>query len=209
MRWYPNIKNSKWCKKYNFRYMGENKMSKIFYNDDLLIKFESEEQWDESVMYLSKKLCSCSDDKSILFRLAAQCWYVLTFWDCDIPKERLDRVLFERELETTYNIARKKYWNDSDCLWLFGYFMCINQMDFLFVSENLYEVESEGNRLICESYSNDPSNDLAKILYLVDNGTKSKYIAAIKAMRKKINEYFSKQSAVELYFSEIFTNGIN
>lgn len=189
--------------------MGENKMSKIFYNDELLRKYESEEQWDASVIYLRQKLCSCPDDKRILFRLAAQCWYILTFWDCDMPKDRLDKMLFQSELESTYNIARKKYWHDSNCLWLFGYFMCINQMDFSFVSEDIYEVELEGNRLIGEAYSNDSCNQFAEILYLVDTGTKRECASAIKTMRNHITEYFSKQSAVEQYFFDIFTTYIN
>lgn len=184
-------------------------MSIIFYNDELLRKYEAEEQWETSVIYLSQKLCSCPDDKSILFRLAAQCWYVLTFWDCDMPIDRLDKVLFQSELETTYNIAREKHWHNSDCLWLFGYFMCINQMDFAFVSEDIYEVELEGNRLICEAHSTDPSNQLAEILYLADNGKKRNYASAIKTIRNQISEYFSKQSAIEQYFYDIFTNYIN
>ena len=79
-------------------------------------------------------------------------------------------------------------------------------MDFPYVSTDIREVEKAGNDLISKAYSNEPNNQLSEILYLADNGSKRKYMKALKKCKKKITIYFPHQSAVEQYFSEIFTS---
>lgn len=185
--------------------MGENKMRAIFYDDEILVRYEQQEQWDKSLERLNNLMYSQSENKSVLYRLAAQCWYVLTFWDCNMPKDKLNRNVFELGLNKAYTLAKEKWWTDSNCLWLFGYFMCINQIDFWYISTDIREVEKEGNDLISKAYSNNPNNQLAEILYLADNGNKRKYMETLKKCKKNISIYFPHQSAVELYFSEVFT----
>ena len=185
--------------------MGENKMSEIFYDDDILVKYEQQEQWDKSLEYLCNLAYSQPQNRSVLYRLAAQNWYVLTFWNCNMPKDKLNRNVFALGLKKAYTLAKEKWWTDSNCLWLFGYFMCINPMDFPYISADIREVEKEGNNLISKAYSNNPNNQLAEILYLADNGNKQKYMGALKKCKKNIITYFPHQSAVEQYFSEVFT----
>lgn len=185
--------------------MGENKMSAIFYNDDILVKFEQQEQWDKSLEYLNNLMYSQPENKSVLYRFAAQNWYVLTFWSCNMPKDKLNKEMFKLGLKKAYTLAKEKWWRDSNCLWLFGYFMCINQIVFPYISTDVREVEKEGNNLISEAHSNDPNNQLAEILYLADNGNKRKYVEALKKCKKNITAYFPNQSAVEEYFSEVFS----
>lgn len=185
--------------------MGKNKMSAIFYNDDILTKYEQQEQWDKSSEYLNNLMQTQSQNRSILYRFAAQNWYVLTFWDCNMPKDKLNRNVFELGLKKAYTYAKERWWADSDCLWLFGYFMCINQMDFPYISTDIRKVEKEGNQLISKAYFNNPNNQLAEILYLADNGNKRKYMEALKRCKKNIAIYFPHQSAIEEYFSEVFT----
>ena len=180
-------------------------MRAIFYDDDILVRYEQQEQWDKSLEYINNLMNSHSQDKSVLYRFAAQSWYVLTFWDCNMPKEKLNRNVFELGLKKAYTFAKEKWWTDSNCLWLFGYFMCINQMDFPYIDTDIREVEKIGNDLISKAYSNNPNNQLAECLYLVDNGTKRKYMKALKKCKKNITIYFPHQSAVERYFSEVFT----
>lgn len=184
--------------------MGEDKMRAIFYDDHVLVKHEQQEEWDKSLEYLNNLIYSSATNKSIVYRFAAQSWYVLTFWDCSMPKDKLNRNIFEEGLKKAYTMAKEKWWTDSDCLWLFGYFMCINQMDFPYISTDIREVEKEGNDLICKAYFNNPNNQLAEILYLADNGCKRKYMQARKKCKKNISVYFPNQSAVEQYFSEVF-----
>lgn len=184
--------------------MGKNKMSKIFYSDKVICEYECKEQWEECVDYLKEKILLYPNEKSMLYSFAARCWYVLTFWDCSMPKEKLNRSVFENGLENAYSIAKNNWWNDSDCLWLFGYFMCINQLDFCYVGVNIDEVEREGERLIKKAYTSTPQNLLAEVLYLADHGKKSKYMAAKKKLEIKIDMYFSNQSEVDMYFSGIF-----
>ena len=183
-------------------------MNAIFYNDEILEKYEEEEQWDKSVEYLSAMVDSQCQNKSVLYRFAAQCWYVLTFWDCSMPKDKLNKVIFETSLTKAYVLAKEKWWTDSNCLWLFGYFMCINQMIFPYISTDFREVEREGNRLINNAYSNNPNNQLAEVLYLADAKNRRKYLAAIKKIKKSIKMYFPHQSAVDQYFAEIFSNQV-
>ena len=52
----------------------------MFYDDDILVKYEQYEEWDKTYEHLNNLMCSQSENKSILYRFAAQCWYVLTFW---------------------------------------------------------------------------------------------------------------------------------
>lgn len=185
--------------------MGENKMNAIFYDDDILAKYEQQEQWEQSVAYLNNLLYCEYQNKSILYRFAAQNWYVLTFWNCNMPKDKLNRNVFELELKKAYTIAKENWWNDSDCLWLFGYFMCINQMDFPYINTDIREVEKIGNNLISKAYFANSGNQLAEILYLADNGSKKKYMQALKNAKKNISVYFPHKSEVEQYFFEVFT----
>lgn len=184
--------------------MGEDKMNALFYYDSVLFKYEQNEKWDKCLDYLNNLVNSQPQNKSILYRYAATSWYVLTFWNCNIPKDKLNRKVFELGLEKSYKIAKEKWWLDSDCLWLFGYFMYINQMDFLFISKDIAEVEREGNALILKAYLNNPNNKLAEILYLADNGNKHKYRKAQKKSKSNLTSYFPYQSAIEQYFVEIF-----
>ena len=123
-----------------------------------------------------------------------------------MPKEKLSRAVFESNLETAYFLAQKNWWTDSDCLWLFGYFMCINQMDFPYVSTNIFDVEKEGDSLIVKAVTLNPDNKLAEILYLADNAPKSQYISAKNKLKESISLFFSGQSIVDKYFIEIFTS---
>lgn len=68
--------------------------NKIFYCDSVLAEMEQAENWEKCIKYLDEKMASNPQDKRVLCRLAAQCWYVLTFWDCDMPKEKLNRLLY-------------------------------------------------------------------------------------------------------------------
>lgn len=181
-------------------------MRKIFYDDDILLKYEREERWTETIEYLNHLVYSCPHNKSILYRLAAQNWYVLTFWNCNMPIDKLDRKFFESSLQRAYIIAKENYWTDSNCLWLFGYFMCINQVDFSYISTDIREVEREGNNLISVAYFNNPNNQLAELLFLADNGNKRKYAEAVNKCKKNIFIYFPHQSAIEQYFIGIFSD---
>lgn len=182
-------------------------MNAIFYDDDILVKCEQYENWDKSLEYLNNLLCSKPENKSVLYRFAAQCWYVLTFWDCCMPKDKLNRNVFEFGLKKAYETAKENWWNDSDCLWLFGYFMCINPMIFSYISNDIREVEKIGNNLISEAYFADPHNQLAEILYLADNGSSRKYMQALKNAKKNIPVYFPHKSEMDKYFFEVFTEG--
>lgn len=175
----------------------------IFYYDDILAEYEQYEEWDKTYEYLNNLMCSRADNKFILYRFAAQCWYVLTFWVCDMPKKKMNKELFELGLKKAYFLAKE--WNDSDCLWLFGYFMCINPMVFPYVSIDIREVEEKGNALITKAYHDNPNNQLAEILYLVDNGNKRKYRQALNKCKENIAMYFPHQSEIEKYFYEVFS----
>ena len=179
-------------------------MNAMFYDDSILVKYEQNEQWDKCLEHLNCLVRSQPQNKSILYRYAATSWYVLTFWHCIIPKDKLNRKKFELGLEKAYKIAKEKWWMDSDCLWLFGYFMCINQIDFPFISKDIREVERVGNALISKAYLNNPNNQLAEILYLADNEDTHKYRKALKRCKSNITSYFPNQSAIEQYFAEIF-----
>ena len=181
-------------------------MSALFYDDEVLSQYEQEGQWEKSLDYLNNIIQSKGLQKSVLYRFAAQSWYVLTFWDCNMPKEQLNREVFELGLKNAYVYAKEQWWNDSNCLWLFGYFMCINQEDFPFISDDYRDVEQYGNSLIFKAYSINPNNQLAEVLYLADSRKKRKYAAAVKNCLKSISCYFPHKSAVEQYFTGIFTN---
>ena len=180
-------------------------MNAIFYNDDTLSFYEKESLWEESVLFLNALLSRQPDNKSILCRFAAQCWYVLTVWDYNMPTENLNKSVFEDGLKKAYGLTKERWWTDSDCLWLFGYFMYINQMAFSFVDVGFNDIENEGVNLISRSYYINPHNQLAEVLFLGIKGDSRKYSKAKKALNKCIHLYFPQQSAVEHYFTEVFT----
>ena len=131
--------------------------------------------------------------------------YVLTLWDCCMPEEKLVRDVFESYLKRAYSIAHEYWWRDSDCLWLFGYFMCINQLDFSFINTDIRAIEKKGAQLIADSYYSDPKNSLARVLFLQDNGEKRVYNAAQQELANNIRRYFPSNSEIDSYFIEIFT----
>lgn len=184
--------------------MGE-VMEKKLYCDDVIIRYERSGEWDKCVAYLEEKFSSNPKDKSVLCRLAAQSWYVLSFWHCCMPKEYLDRTLFEKSLKNVFVVAMQDWGDESDILWLFGYFMCINPLDFSFISADVIEVENRGSELVRKAYINDPKNPLAEILFLSECENKWEYNIAKKNMKNEIEEYFSSQSEIDQYFMEIFT----
>jgi hypothetical protein len=144
--------------------------------------------------------------KDIVLRLAAQSWYILTFWDSNMPKEKMVRSVFETSLKETYEIAQKNWLFDSDVMWIFGYFMFINQFDFLFLDDDIQRIEMMGNELINEAHNSDPENPLSEVLYLADNGKKSKYREAKNNLVESIREYFPSNSKIDKYFIGIFTH---
>lgn len=180
-------------------------MKKLLYCDETIMSYEQKGDWNKCIEYLKKKISSNPKDKSILCRLAAQNWYVLSFWHCCMPKEYLERSFFEKNLEDAFTMAMQNWSDDSDILWLFGYFMCINQVDFSFISTDVREVENKGCELIRKAYLNNPQNPLAEILYLSEFDNKQEYNKAKKKIKKNIEEYFSGQSEIDQYFVEIFT----
>ena len=180
-------------------------MRKIFYDDMILEQYEQTEQWDKCVSYLYKLAMDDLDNRNLWLRLAAQSWYTLTFWDCYMKKDNLDRNIFETYLEKAYYKVFQDWWDDADCLWLFGYFMCINPLDFSFLDKDMNDIELMGNDLISKAYSIDSTNPLAEVLFLADNGKKKHYIATKKKLKNRIGDFFSDKSLVEQYFLEIFT----
>lgn len=189
--------------------MGANKMKKrinIFYNDKMLDEYEKSERWDKSILYLTEKLKDTNVKKDVLLRLSVQSWYILTFWDCCMPIEKLQRSMFEISLKNSYKIFRKFLYNDSDCLWVFGYLMSVNQLDFSFIENDILTIESLGISLIYEAYNCDPNNKLAEILFLENKGEKKQCRKKKEKLELHIRECFPSNSEVDKYFLETFTN---
>lgn len=185
--------------------MGKNEMNKFFYGDDVLVNYEHNGEWEKSVEHLRNIWLNNSQEKSVLLRLAAQCWYVLTFWDCDIPKENLVQDIFKKNFQMVYENVVKNWNTDADCLLIFGYFMCVNQFCFDFLDEDIMSIEKKGSLWISEAYLINSENILAKLMYLMEKKNALKCKLYKRKIRKQIQVIFGGNSLVEHYFLEICT----
>ena len=175
----------------------------FFYNDEKLEKYEYDKEWEKSVLYLIKLTKLFPKRKDIILRLMGQCWYTLAFWECLKINNGLNRCFFEETFETAYKIIQSYWGDDSDCLLILGYFMCVNQMVFEFLPDDIISIELKGRTLIERAYLDNPQNEIAKLFYLQDSSLKYK-IYKIK-LQKKIYNYFPSDSAIDRYFVEICT----
>ena len=185
--------------------MGENKM-KMFFFDKTLYRYEQSEQWDRCLIYLKDMTLLYPKNKTIFFSLAAYSWYVLTFWDICMPVNEMKRHDFELMLSETYMKAQHLFWEDSNCLWMFGYFMRTNFLDFAFISADFRDVIEEGDALIKKAYLLERSNKLAEMMYYEIENRKSEYNRVKKEVIERISDYFPNKSEIDNYFTEVFTS---
>lgn len=177
-------------------------MKKLFFDDLVLQQLEKDGKWEETIDYIIKN--KNIKDKSVFLRLAAQSWYILTFFDCCLPKEKIDRNKCLNLLKILYEMVMTVWNKDQDCLWLFGYFMCVNQSNFDFLDESIFEIEKRGNAMILEAYNISQDNPLVNILYFSEAGSKMRYYYTKKKNKKFLKDFFPSESSVDKYFIEIF-----
>ena len=172
----------------------------MYYNDVLEL-MEKNNEWTDFLKYLLVKT-EQKIEKNILLRLAAQCWHMLTFYDF-YDSSLINREYLINILEYSYDLFRLKFSEDSSCLWLFGYFITINPLDFYFIDDDVFKVEDLGETLIRKALCFEPENVFAQILVSnMDNSSPSHNFIDENC----VFDTFSTNSEVDKYFIEIFTN---
>lgn len=177
-------------------------MNRLFFDDSVLQQLEREEKWNETLDYITKT--KNLKDKEVFLRLAAQTWYILTFFDCCLPKEKIDINECLCLFKSLYNDMLTNWSNDQDCLWLFGYFMSINQNSFEFLDENIFDIEKKGAKLISKAYDINRDNLFVRILHFSDTRHKIRYWYTKKKIKKSLKELFPSNSSVDEYFFAVF-----
>lgn len=189
--------------------MGENEVIKIkgFLKVQGLLELERAEKWDEARNLLFDLWNNDKDNIDKLCRVVAECWYVLTEWDCCINNEDLSFDSFKETLieATQYGLAR--FDKDADFLWIAGYMISLFPYLFYDVTSNsMYlEWEQKGKNMLSISTQMDPDNLISKVLCLGAQGTSEDYVAAKKNLSTMLEDIFDGHTAIEVYFKDILS----
>ena len=172
-----------------------------------LSELEKQENWDRARDLLYKSWKSDTQSCEKLVRLMAECWYVLSLWDCSIKTENLCQKMFMDNLIecTHYGLS-----NSMDChrfLCVGGYM--ISTLPHLFYNNdtgNSYtEWEKQGMTMLQKSRNLDSSDLIAKIFYLGFTTNLTEYDESKRLIQPHLEELFPKKTAIEEYFADILS----
>lgn len=180
---------------------------RYFQNVDGLSDLEKQERWEDARLLLYKnwmynKICANS-----LIRLLAECWYVLSLWDCCIDTEHLSFQAFQDTLLETVTYGIEHFSNCQKFLCMAGYM--IYMLPYLFCTEHsnisYSDWENTGIHMLHRAKNCMPHDAVSDILNL---GLSSDQVAFRKAKEKlssELDNLFPKETAVEGYFNNILS----
>ena len=115
---------------------------------DRIIK--NEENWDDFTEFLN----TINEDylkiigKYDLYKISFYAWYVLAEWGRLSPK--LEKCLDQAEhvLADSFKVATKKYSNDEDYLWFYGYLISLFPEYFQLTYSDYFKAENAGKQML-------------------------------------------------------------
>ncbi len=180
------------------------KDNSFFYSDEELDEMEHNGQWEESVKYLKQKWEAAPYQKNVLYRYAAQNWYAFTHKEETGMDGKDQKNMLKTNLKEALNYAKEHCWEESDCLWLFGYMMQTGPFAFVAVITYLEDTKNEGRELVNTAAGMIPENILAQVTQLADE-KRGAFKKKKKQLAPNLEDYFPTQSALDRYFREYFT----
>jgi len=185
---------------------------RYFAHVEFLADLEKQEKWEDARMLLYKKWSNEKKNSDILIRLLSECWYILSEWDCSIvgSKDLSFQTVKSTLIECT-EFGMKYFMNNSRFLCVAGYM--ISLFPYLFYENNLIhgsdylytEWEQKGVEMLHKSHKINPADKIANALNLGKTMDFSGYDEAKKAVQPEIKCIFPDETAIEMYFKDIFS----
>ncbi len=180
---------------------------KYFQYVDGLYALEQAEKWDEARILLDRRWKEDKPCCAKLIRLLAECWYVLSLWDCRIDTEMLDYQTFQSALLECTEYGMSKCSENPKFLCLAGYMIAMLPHLFCLNGEeaSYSHWEKEGLDLLKKARGYVPQDPVVKLLYLGFVADKETLRREKAHAAHEISELFSGKTAVETYFYSILT----
>ncbi len=172
-----------------------------------LEEMEFNEQWEKIRLMLYSQWQENQDDIGILIRLACECWYVMSNWDCYIDTNDLIYEQFKDNLIATYEYGLEHIFESEEFLCIFGYMISLFPYFFYYDKKknNQYsDFENKGLSMLEKAYKNS-SNLLTKVFFLGTTNNVKEYEAVKADLNSILLELFPGETAVEKYFKDILT----
>ncbi len=182
---------------------------KIFLEVTGLFELEQAEKWEEA-RELLYSLWSCDKNNvSMLCRAISECWYVLAEWDCCIVNKQSSFNLFKDTLVELTEYGLEHFLTNEDFLWMTGYM--ISMFPYLFFKGNedyLYSKwEQKGKQMLFKATQIQPNNLISRTLYLGSlQSNREEYLRAKKRLQSCVKDYFSGNTAIEVYFKDVLSD---
>ncbi|MFT3950858.1 MAG: hypothetical protein QM689_02680 [Oscillospiraceae bacterium] len=173
-------------------------------------QFEDNGDWESArqLLYALWQLDKSNID--LLNRLIAECWLVMSDWDCCINTDGLEYSNFQSNLIEATAYGLNHFYENIWFLCLTGYM--ISLFPHFFYEDNndgLYLFwEDNGKSMLKRSYDIS-QDDLTNILYLGSTDKIIKYKSKKKDFVLKCEAYFQGDTAIELYFRDVLLINID
>lgn len=181
----------------------------VFIEIQKLEELEKEHKWEQIILLLQNKWLEDKDNSDILLRLASECWYIMSNWDClNLDASCLEFDNIQAILIETYNYFLNHTTNNK-CLAIFGYMMSLFPnyfyADYDKDGKIFLQYENQGKYILKLAHSNEPENIFYTVLYLGTTNDLNKSIVAKEDLNSIVQQLFPQNTEVEKYFKEILT----
>jgi hypothetical protein len=177
----------------------------------ILAELEKNNQWENARQLLYDIWIKNSNNADYTCRVIAECWYVLSEWDCSIQTSSLSYAKFKNTLIEATTDGLKKFYENEGFLWLVGYM--IKLFPYLFYDEEnngLYQQwEDLGQCMINKATIINSDNPISKLLLMGFQPISKEFLSAKKDFIPMIDQYFCNDTAIERYFKEILVSELN
>jgi hypothetical protein len=174
-----------------------------FINVEGLYDLEEKERWEEARLLLLNIWKEDKLNSKKLIRLLAECWYVLSLWDCCIKTEDLSFQVFQETLIECTEFGLKNLKNNSQFLCVAGHMISI--FPYLFYiddADGLYtEWEQRGIDMLCRAYEIDPDDKIIEVFNLgCASDLYNEYNKAKNLLLSRLESLFPGKTELEIYF---------
>ena len=173
-----------------------------------LLELEQAGRWNSAKEILYNLWYEDKNDIDKLCRVLAECWYVLSAWDCCTRNETLSFDAFKAILAEVMQYGLTHFSTNADFLWKSGYM--ISLFPYLFYeesSESLYnEWEQKGKSMLYSATQIDPDNLISKVLCLGTHAFSDEYLNSKMKLAPLLYAAFPGHTAIEVYFKDVLSN---
>lgn len=165
----------------------------ILYSDENTQKFETTNNWIESVNYLQSKWEADKMNKPLFLKLAVTAWYILTLDgpELSLKKDEKDRLV--QTLMETFSLFKDAFSHDENCQWIIGYLMEVRADLFLKTGLGYSEIEDLGKTLIAQSSKQ--GNIFAQTFQGIT--------VSAQEVKRSVKNFFDSKQEVDRYFVEM------